>query len=86
MFGVLATTPFILLMIVGGLLKWENTCSVGSVGCDVMWCFIIIHTAAVKAWRVTRPGWRYEIEVFTFCSEYPDMPESLCIFHVFLMH
>lgn len=79
--GLLAGLLFHVLTIVGDLLKGFSPSkgspmeelgsqmrAVGTLGKDVVWCFVIIPTVALMVWRVTRPGWRCHsgIEVYFY--------------------
>ncbi|TVU05895.1 hypothetical protein EJB05_49079 [Eragrostis curvula] len=70
MVGMLLSIPFLVLMVVGGLLKGDlpleagqklSSASlisvVGTLGKDALYCFIILPTFALRVWKVTRPGW-----------------------------
>lgn len=79
MLGMLASMPFLVLMIVGGLLGGDSPVkadhrvkaaplisSVGALGKDALYCFIVLPTFSLRVWKVTRPGWGCgtAIEVF----------------------
>ncbi|TVU05894.1 hypothetical protein EJB05_49078 [Eragrostis curvula] len=67
-FGMFACVPLVFLMLAGeDLLEmkgsgWEATGFVmraaGRLGNNGLLCFVVLPTVALKAWRVTRPGWR----------------------------
>ncbi|KAK3121714.1 hypothetical protein QOZ80_8BG0659520 [Eleusine coracana subsp. coracana] len=66
--GLLASMPFLMLMIAGGLLEGAVKAgprvkaaslisAVGALGKDALYCFIILPMFSLRVWKVTRPGW-----------------------------
>ncbi|TVU05906.1 hypothetical protein EJB05_49091 [Eragrostis curvula] len=67
-FGMFACVALVFLMAAGEDLLamkgsgWEATGfamrAAGRLGKNALLCFVVLPTVALKAWRVTRPGWR----------------------------
>lgn len=70
MFGIYSAIPFTFLSMVGMIMEDASpvkgsrmqaigfvVSAVGFLGKDALLCFVIIPTAALKVWKVTRPGW-----------------------------